>query len=299
MSSEIKSAALKACRHFMLPIARFLLRNGIGYREFSEISKLAFVQVASDEYGLRGRKTNMSRVSVMTGLNRKEVRKVRERLENEDWDLDPELSKPVSLLGVWYTDPRYLGPKGAPKWLPFEAPDGMESFCSLVRETGGDLPPGAMLKELVRAGCVKEAKPGIWQAVKRQFSPGGIDLFQVQRFGECLHDLANTIAKNMEQVDSKERLFEFRAWAQNVDIRATPKLKKVVAEQGNAYLEAIDDWLEAHSPKEPIPADIEGIRCGVGIYYFESIPAEFTTIDGQQKNGAPNGAPSLICGNEV
>ena len=274
MSSEIKAAALKACRHFMLPIARFLLRNGIGYREFCEISKLAFVQVASDDYGLRGRKTNMSRVSVMTGLNRKDVRKVRDRLENEDWGLDPVLSKPVSLLAVWYTDPRYLGPRGAPKLLPFEAGDGRESFCGLVKQVGGDVPPGAMLKELARAGCIKEVRPGLWRALKRQYSPGGVDLFQVQRFGECLHDLASTIASNMEQVESGPRLFEFRAWAENVDTRATPKLRKIVAEQGDAYLEAIDDWLEAHSSKEPLPPDVEGIRCGVGVYYFESTQIE-------------------------
>src|SRR6056297_2543267 len=152
MNSAIKTAALKACRHFMVPIAKFLLRNGISYREFSEISKLAFVQVASHEYGIRGRRTNMSRVAVMTGLNRKEVRKVRDRLDNEDWTLDPTLSKPVSVLSEWFTSPDYLTPTGRPKWLPFEGQGNRTSFSSLVRSVGGDVPPGAMLKELIRAG---------------------------------------------------------------------------------------------------------------------------------------------------
>ena len=61
------------------PIARLLLRGGIGYREFSEISKTAFVQVATKDYGLRGRPTNISRVAVMTGLTRKEVRRIRDK----------------------------------------------------------------------------------------------------------------------------------------------------------------------------------------------------------------------------
>jgi hypothetical protein len=270
MSSAIKIAALKACRHFMLPIARFLLRNGIGYREFSEISKLAFVQVASDDYGIRGRKTNMSRVSVMTGLNRKEVRKIRDRLENEDWDLDPALSKPVSVLAEWFTSPRYLGPRGSPKWLPFESKGDKESFSELVRSVGGDVPPGAMLKELIRAECVKEMRPGLWKATKRQFSPGGVDLFQVQRFGECLHDLAHTIGTNMEQQDLAERLYEFRAWGTDIDPRAIPKLKKLVATQGDLYLESIDDWLSAHSRKNQSGAPEEGIRCGVGLYFFQT-----------------------------
>lgn len=268
MSSVINTVALKAVRHFMLPIARLLLRNGIGFREFAEISKLAFVQAASDDYGIRGRKTNMSRVSVMTGLNRKEVRKIRDRLDNEDWSLDPSLNKPVLVLSEWFTSPAYLGRKGSPKWLPFEASDSCESFSGLVRKVGGDVPPGAMLKELVRAGCVKEVRSGVWKAMKREYSPAGIDVFQVQRFGECLHDLAQTISTNMESKSVDERSFEFRAWANGIDMASIPKLKKLIASQGKVYLESIDDWLNAHSSRGA-DAD-EGIRCGVGVYYFQS-----------------------------
>lgn len=272
MNASIKSVALKACRHFMVPVARFLLGVGVSYREFSEISKLAFVQVASDEFGIRGRKTNMSRVSVMTGLNRKEIRKLRERLDKEEWDLDLDLSKPSAVLSKWFTDPKYLGPKGSPKWLPVESESASLSFQELVREVGGDLPPGAMLKELQRAGCVKEMRPGAWKAVKRQYSPAGIDLFQVQRFGECLHDLANTITTNyMVKEVTEQKLFEFRAWADGIDPRATKELKRLVALQGNQYLESIDNWLGAHALENQSNFKrMRGARCGVGVYYFES-----------------------------
>lgn len=269
MSSPLKTAALKACRHFMLPIARFLLRNGIGYREFAEISKLAFVQVASDDYGLRGRRTNMSRVSVMTGLNRKEIRKLRDRLEAEDWELDPTLSKPAVVLAKWYTSQKYTGAKGTPKWLPFDAPAPKNSFAGLIREVGGDVPPGAMLKELIRAGCIEEGRPGHWRATKRQYAPGGIDLFQVQRFGECLHDLAQTIVFNMEQQNPDSRWFEFRAWSDKVDPKQFAKLRKVVATEGSSYLESIDDWMETHAKPESEQGSL--LRCGVGVYYFETV----------------------------
>jgi hypothetical protein len=270
MSSLIKTSALKACRHFMLPIARFLLKNGVGYREFTEISKLAFVQVASEDYGIRGRRTNMSRISIMTGLNRKEIRRIRDRIENEDWELDPSLSKPVSVLGEWFTSKNYLGPKGGPRALPYETKDGGASFSGLVREVGGDIPPGAMLTELIRAGCVKEVRAGVWKAVKRQYTPRAIDVFLVQRFGECLHDLAETMSKNMDQVNPDDRLFEFRAWANGIDKKSTPKLRKIVASQGEAYLESIDDWLGEHVSKDDGASAESTVRCGVGVYYFEA-----------------------------
>lgn len=271
MTPSIKSVAIKACRHFMIPVARFMLNIGVSYNEFAEISKLAFVQVASDEYGIRGRKTNMSRVSVMTGLNRKEVRKIRDRLENEDWTLDTGLSKPAAVLTTWFTDSSYLGPRGAPAWLPYEADDGKRSFSNLVREVGGDVPPGAMLRELRRAGCVKEMKPGVWKAVKRQYSPGGVDLFQVQRFGECLHDLANTMGRNyLESSTQSERLFEFRAWADNVNVGSGRSIKDFIARNGKNYLESVDDLLAKNLIDQ---RDLDGrpvLRCGVGVYYFDS-----------------------------
>ena len=271
MSASVKAAALKACRHFMVPIARFLLNIGVGYTEFAEISKLAFVQVASDEFGIRGRKTNMSRVSVMTGLNRKEIRKLRDRLQGEDWSLNPELSKPVAVLMRWFTDPEYLGPKGAPIWLPFERREEGKSFTDLVRQVGGDVPAGAMLRELQRAECVKEARPGVWKAVKRQYSPGGVDLFQVQRFGECLHDLAETISQNyLDHRDPVGRLFEFRAWSDSIHPSASKELKKLVASGGNAYLESVDDWLAANQQRATSD-EHKLMRCGVGVYYFQEI----------------------------
>lgn len=269
MNSSLQTATLKACRHFMLPIARFLLKNGIGFREFAEISKMAFVQVASDDHGIRGRKTNMSRVAVMTGLNRKEVRKVRHKLAERDWNLNPALSKPVSVLSEWYTSRRYLDSRGRPKSLPFVAPGNRVSISGLVREVGGDVPPGAMLKELARAGCVVEEKPGVWRAVKRQYAPGGIDPFHVERFGECLHDLAQTISSNLGAKDDKGRLYEFRAWSNRVDSREIPKLRKIVASQGDRYLESIDDWLGAHSLRSDSVSGPQPMRCGVGVYYFE------------------------------
>lgn len=261
----------------MVPVARFLLNIGVGYREFSEISKLAFVQVASDEFGIRGRKTNMSRVSVMTGLNRKEIRKIRDRLIVEDWSLDPRLSKAAGVLTKWFTDPAYLGPKGFPVWLKLESEAGGRSFSKLVREVGGDVPPGAMLRELQRAGCVKEVRAGVWKAIKRQYAPAGVDLFQIQRFGECLHDLADTIGSNyLEHSDPRNRRFEFRAWSETVDPRAVDTLRKLISSSGKSYLETVDNCLAANQLDSDSALDPEAIRCGVGVYYFESTSSPST-----------------------
>ena len=267
MPTSIREAVQKSCRHFMVPIARFLLKNGVSYREFAEISKLAFVQVASDEYGIRGRPTNMSRVAAMTGLTRKEVRKIRTKLRRQDWSLHADLSKPGAVLSHWYTDPAFSNKQGKPRLLAATGSGRSRTFADLVRIAGGDLPPGAMLKELERAGCVVEERPGVLRAVKREFAPRGTNPFVVERFGECVHDLAETMSHNMSQPADGDRRFEFRAWSDQVDPRHLPKLKQLIARRGRGLLQAVDDWLAAH--KAPVTIRETSTRSGVGIYYFE------------------------------
>ena len=82
MQDDIQRQILDAFFVILRPIAKILLRCGIGFREFAEVSKAAFVDVASSEYGLRGRPTNISRVAVMSGLTRKEVRRIRNKIES-------------------------------------------------------------------------------------------------------------------------------------------------------------------------------------------------------------------------
>lgn len=66
MSSPVQKKILDALLMTLRPLARALLRSGIGYREFSDMAKVAFVNVAADDYGLRGRATNTSRIAVIT-----------------------------------------------------------------------------------------------------------------------------------------------------------------------------------------------------------------------------------------
>ncbi len=86
MQNDIQRQILGAFLIALRPIARIFLGFGMGFKEFSDIAKTSFVDVATSEYGLRGRPTNISRVAVMTGLTRKEVRRVREKIKNGDTD---------------------------------------------------------------------------------------------------------------------------------------------------------------------------------------------------------------------
>lgn len=269
MSNQVRDALLSACKHFMLPVARFLIQNGVTFKEFSTMAKLAFVEVASDEYGIRGRQTNVSRTAVLTGLTRKEVKRVRDEIRDPSSSVDAAtLNRPAQVLSTWNEDARFLDMNGSPRVLSMEGPD---QFRDLLRVVGGDVPPGAMLTELIRAGCVAEVLEGEYKCVSRVFNPSEIDAFQAMRFGVCLHDLAATYQFNMSSGDDgpRQRRFERQVWNDHIPRGRVPRFEKLVHDSGFEMLKSFDKWLaENQSSSESVDPRLK--RCGVGIYFFES-----------------------------
>jgi hypothetical protein len=267
MTNPVRDSLLAACRLFMTPVARFLIRNGITYKEFSETAKAAFVAVASEDYGIRGRRTNISRTAVLTGLTRKEVKRIRDELKSSSSNSrEIELNRPAKVLSVWNEDKRFIDTKGFPRTLTIE---GLDGFRELLREVGGDVPPGAMLKELIRAGCVEEVAEGHFRCRKRQFNPSGISEFQATRYGECLRDLADTVQWNLDEASKDDKRFEFRVWNDRIPKRRVSRFHEFVRESGSELLEVFDRWLMDNQNPRNAKGD-DDTRCGVGVYFFRS-----------------------------
>ena len=108
MNSNLRKALLESTARILRPLVSLLLRAGIGYRDFRDVSKRIFVEVASDEYGLRGRPTNISRVAVLTGLSRKEISKLRQAETTTRWNPDMKSSPANTILHYWHYDSRFM-----------------------------------------------------------------------------------------------------------------------------------------------------------------------------------------------
>ena len=171
MQEKLKQQVLDALFLVLRPIVKILLRYGIGVSEFSETVKKSYVDVATTEFGIRGRPTNISRVAVMTGLTRKEVRRLRNILETGEVNLSVKTTPIAEILHRWHSEDDYLDEDGRPAALAFS--DGRNSFSSLVKRFGGDVPAGAMRTELKRIGSIVEDDKGYLLLMKRSVSPSG------------------------------------------------------------------------------------------------------------------------------
>lgn len=258
LENDLRKQLLDACGKFMLPIARMALNLGIGYREFSEVTKKAFVRVATEEYGLRGRPTNTSRVAVMTGLTRKEVKRLKDTMD-EPASKSSKMGPASTVLHFWYKDSEFLDADGKPLNLPRDGERA--SFEELARKYGGDVPPGALLSELIRSGSVISNENETLTPVSRFFLPaGGVHKF-LNAVAFSLENLAQTSSANIAAETINDEALERFVWSDRIDEETAEKFKELAKEKSIDLLEFLDDWIAANQIAEPT-----GKRVGLGLY---------------------------------
>ena len=142
------------------PLIRLVLKRGMAYGQFAELLKRAYVEAAEEDYAVPGRKLTISRVAVLTGLTRKEASRL---MEAEPAVSESQARRSVNraarVVSAWAVDPAFQDAQGAPVELPFDAAEG-PTFSRLVALHGADVPPRAVLDELMRVGAVLRTEDG-------------------------------------------------------------------------------------------------------------------------------------------
>ena len=70
---------LRACKRILRPLIKAMIAHGITLPAVLSVLKQVYVEVAVDSFRLDGKPITDSRVSMLTGVHRKDVRTVRER----------------------------------------------------------------------------------------------------------------------------------------------------------------------------------------------------------------------------
>ncbi len=267
MESKPPETVLQACRALLGPVVRLLLRSGVSLREFAEAAKATFVEIASSEFGIRGRPTNVSRVAILTGINRRDVRKHRALLAQPDASAPQYLNPAQRILSGWHQDADFAVASGEPREL--FADERAPSFGDLWRRYGGDVPQGALLKELISVGAVERTSDGRLRAVSRAYIPRRVDPAKTLRAGSVLKDIGNTVVHDLLASPEEPLRFERRAENDRIDPKSLPAFRAFLEREGMQFLERVDDWLTAHQCDEASGADRRGIRIGVGMYHIQ------------------------------
>lgn len=138
------------------PLVRLMLHRQFTYPQLATLLKAIFVEVAEEEFQTGQKRQSDSRIHLLTGLHRKDVKRLRE--SSAEATLSPSIvSTGPQLIAQWLGDPGYMAPDGQPLPIPFrESEAGKPCFESLVkRVVKQDIRARVILDEWLRLGVAE------------------------------------------------------------------------------------------------------------------------------------------------
>ena len=266
MSKATRAAALSTAATVLRPLASFMLKCGLTWREFAALAKTAFVAAATDEYGIGGRPTNVSRVALLCGLSRKEVRRQRDILEESQVAAPQEKTTDATrVLSAWHQDRAYIDANSRPERL---SPQQFNDLCSRYC---GEVPASVMLKELVRVGAVDKVGGHQLQVRRRYYMPTNTDPEWMVTAGHYVADMTNSIGHNIDLDNCERSRFLGRATEIRMPVSVAGEFREFLEEEGQSFLEKVDAWLAEHQLPAQDKVAVETVRLGAGVFQIQEV----------------------------
>lgn len=260
-------ALVRALRRVLRPLVRVMLAQGITYPYLAELLKNLFVDVAATEFRLDNKPPTDSRISLMTGVHRKDVSRLRGELAQASEAVPDVVSLGAQLVAVWLGTARYLHEDGSPLPLARFASEGGElSFESLVAGVNSDIRSRVVLDEWLRLGVARLDEEGRVCLNAEAFVPSeGFDE-KAYYFGHNLHDHAAAAAHNLlgGQAPMLERSVQYDALSQ----ASIAQLAKQSRDAGMKALLAINKSALALEQADAATTTTGRHRMTFGMYFY-------------------------------
>lgn len=247
------------------PLVRLFVARGITFPALTNLLRELYVNVAEYDFALQGKEQTDSRVSLLTGIHRKEVRRLRGAGAPVS-AVPAAVSRTSRIIARWLADPAFTDRDGRPLALRRSGEEG-PSFEALVSGVTRDLRPRAVLDEWLDRGlAVLDGADRIVLA-EAAYVPRGGGEPQLYYFGRNLHDhIAASVANILGDAPRfLERAVHYDGLSEDLARRLEARAKEIAMEaltQANR---------EAHAA---CATDAGGThRWNFGLYvYAEAVP---------------------------
>ncbi len=217
----------QSIRVMLRPIVRFCLNRAMKVQDILECLKFALIDVGVEEISKFDERVNVSKLSVATGLRRREVMRIYQQGDHKAW----AVGLTTKVIGAWQTDHRFLTKQRKPRVLSLA---GQESeFVRLVRSVSQDVPTASVLFDLERMGAVQRTERGVELLVEGL--PGERDLSEACRMlGEDVNALIRAIEENVER-EHKTPNLHLRTVFDNIAAEDLNELRQIILKAGSDF----------------------------------------------------------------
>jgi hypothetical protein len=266
-ADRVNEALAHAVLRILHALARLLLRHGMPLRTFVELAKRAYVNIALREFAIPGRQPSISRAALLTGLSRREVQRLADAPEELAGESYATHSRAARVIAGWVRDADFQAAHREPREL--EVDSGTHSFAELVRRYGGDVPPRAVLDELMRVGAVVRTADNRLALNARVYIPRASEISKLMILGADVSYLINTIDHNLQE-SARPARFQRKVMYDNVPVAAMEEFRQLTERHAQELIELLDAWLARHDRDvNPAVRGTGRVRAGVGVFAFE------------------------------
>ncbi len=184
---------LQALARVLRPLVRAAIAAGVTFPVLADLLRGLYIDVASHDLATDQRARSDSRISLLTGIHRKELR--RQRAEPHGAREPAIVTLTSRLIGRWLGDPAYHDPAGTPLALPRTGP--APSFEALVTAVTTDVHPRSILDDWVAGGLATLDAAGAVTLAARAFLPAEASAAKLHYFARNLHDHAAAAVANI------------------------------------------------------------------------------------------------------
>lgn len=249
------------------PLVRYLIEQNWTYPAFCELLKKIYIAEAlrHDQAMSPQAPVTDSRVSLLTGIHRKDVKRLRAELAREP--NAPLLSKSAGLavrcVSAWVE--HHSDKQGRPLPLPFREEQGSASFEGLVKELKADMRAKSVLDELIRAGVAEQDEQDVVHLLRSAYV-SDLPEDKLAFLGDNVGDHLNSALANVRSPHHPP-FIERSVFLNNLPTSALPEIQADIQQQGDALLH------EIHRRLVTIRATGSGklnkSRVRFGIFYYE------------------------------
>ena len=231
-----RSEILPYCIHLLLrPVIKFCLSNSVKIQEVHEITKKTFIELAEKELLSSGQDVSVSRLSIVTGIHRRDV----VRLQDDIEPAKKGVNMIVRILGHWQQNKEFKTASGRPRALEYEGLDS--EFAELVATVSRELNPYTILFELERVGAVKKSK-GKVSLKARTFMPKANAKEGFLLLSSDCEDLIEGVCFNIFEEPSPPNL-HIKTSYDNIPASKIPQLRDWVLKAGSAFQQKCRNYL--------------------------------------------------------
>jgi hypothetical protein len=272
-----------AIKRVLKPIVKLMLANNITYTFAIDVIKGLFVEVADKDFAIPNKQQTDSRISLISGVHRKDVRRLRDHQLDVDEVMPDNISLGSQVIAQWNANPKYLNEVGAPKPLPrFAADNPDESFEGLVRSLTTDIHPRAVLDEWLRLGIATIDEENLVHLTTDMFIPQAGFEEKAFYFGHNLHDHAQAAVSNVigQQPSFFERCVHYDELSQvSVDVIA-----EFAKKHSMKVLRSVNKVADVAAFNDKTDAEAK-MRMTYGVYFYAEPMQEAAEVKEDKTNG--------------